>query len=463
MSRGDMTQAAPKVVIVGGGISGLAAAHALGKAGIPNILIESRPRLGGVIETKSINGCVIEGGPDSFLAAKPQASALAKELGLGSELISSNDEKRITYIRRDGKMVPMPDGIMMMVPTKIMPMVKTPLLGIGTKLRMGLEYFRQPNGGPKPDRSVADFIRDHYGDEAVDYLVEPLLAGVYGGDPGDLSAKSVLTRFVDLETKYGSLTRGTLAVMPKKDPSKPSMPLFQTLRSGLGILVDSLEKAIAPTTEVRQDTVAAIERTATGWRVQSSGGAIDATHVILAMPAHAAANLIKNQDAESADLLDAVGYTSSITIAIAYRKQDAASLLPGFGFLVPKKERKRLLACTFVHNKFVNRAPDDLVLLRCFLTGEGGTDAELESTTRAELKEMLGLTAEPVFCTISRWPRAMAQYSVGHADRMARLDQRMAQHPGLYLAGNALNGIGIPDCIQSGQTAAGKIVNSRVP
>ncbi len=448
-----MSPGSPRVVIIGGGISGLAAAHALGKAEIANTLFESRPRLGGVVETKTVDGCVIEGGPDSFLAAKPQAIALIKELGLGADLIHSNDAKRITYIRRDGRMIPMPDGVMMMVPTKIMPLLRTPLLGLGTKIKMGIEYFRKPNG-PLPDRSVADFIRSHYGEEAVDYLAEPLLAGVYGGSPEDLSVNSVLARFVDLETKYGSLTRGVLATLPKRDPAKPAAPLFQTLRGGLGTLIEALETAIAPHTAVDHATAEALERTADGWRVKASGDWIEAGHVILAMPAYAAASLLQGHDPELAKQLNGVGYSSSITVALAYRQPDVSNLLPGFGFLIPKKERKRLLACTFVHNKFSYRAPAGIALLRCFLTGEGGSDGELEALTRGELREMLDVNATPLFCSVSRWPRAMAQYSVGHAARVQVIGDRLGKLTGLSLAGNALNGIGIPDCIQAGQTAA---------
>ncbi|MEO8027189.1 MAG: protoporphyrinogen oxidase [Bryobacteraceae bacterium] len=463
MSPGSNSAGNARVVIVGGGISGLSAAHALGKAGVLSTLFESRPRLGGVIETKRIQDCLVECGPDSFLAAKPQAVALAKELGLGDQIMGSNDEQRITFIRRYGRMVPMPDGLMMMVPTKIMPLIRTPLLGFGTKLRMGLEFFRKPPAVPLPDRSVGDFIRDHYGDEAVDYLAEPLLSGVYGGDPNALSVQSVLARFVDLENKYGSLSRGVLATLPKKTPGAPSTPIFATLRGGLGQIIDALESAIRARTEVRYSTVEALERTGEGWRVRADGAWVDAPHVIIAAPGHAAAHLIRGFDPESAALLDSVGYTSSTTIAIGYRRSEVNGVAKGFGFLVPKKERNQLLAATFVHNKFKHRAPDSTALVRAFLTGTEGSDEDLVATVREELTALIGLRADPLFSSVSRWPRAMAQYTVGHADRQRRLEERIAELPGLYLAGNAQAGIGIPDCIQSGQTAAKRILDSRIP
>jgi oxygen-dependent protoporphyrinogen oxidase len=200
-----------RAVIVGGGVSGLSAAYELSKAGIPSTLIERRPRLGGVVQTDRVEGCVLEAGPDSFLSAKPWALDLIRELGLGADVISSNDHLRVTYVVKRGRLTPLPDGLMLMVPTRIWPMVATGLLGWPTKIRMGLEWFRRPPKAPPSDRSVAEFIRDHYGQEAVDYLAEPLLSGVYGGDPNRLSVGSVLSRFTELEARHGSLTRGVLA------------------------------------------------------------------------------------------------------------------------------------------------------------------------------------------------------------------------------------------------------------
>ncbi|HWR49780.1 MAG TPA: protoporphyrinogen oxidase, partial [Bryobacteraceae bacterium] len=205
----------PRVVIVGGGISGLSAAYYLRKAGIAPTIVERRPRLGGVIETERVEGCVLEAGPDSFISQKPWALQLIREVGLGGDVIASNDHLRVTYVRKGGRLVPLPDGLMLMIPTKILPMVKSGLLGWGTKIRMGLEWFRKPPVDPPEDRSVAEFVAEHYGQEAVDYLAEPLLSGIYGGDPSRLSVASVLPRFVELEAKYGSLTKGVLHARKK--------------------------------------------------------------------------------------------------------------------------------------------------------------------------------------------------------------------------------------------------------
>ena len=449
---------AEPVLIVGGGISGLSAAYYLAKSGIPSRIIERRPRLGGVIQTEYIQGCAIEAGPDSYLGIKPAAAELIREVGMGDQIIGSNDHQRITYIWRHGKLVPLPDGLMMMVPTKIMPMVGSSLLGWGTKIRMGLEYFRRPKNGAAHDRSVAEFITDHYGQESLEYLAEPLLSGVYGGDPKKLSASSVLTRFVELETKYGSLTKGVL-ISRAKAPARPSGALFQTLKGGLTSLIAELEKRIAGQVTVVQGEAEALER----GRVRVNGEWIEGSQIVLACPAYAAAALIGGLDPTLAALLNQVDYSSSLTLSLGFRKSDLGGNPKGFGLLVPSKERQRLVACTWVQNKFSHRVPDDMAVLRCFFGGAADaaaldeTDESLLSIARDEIKRILKVTATPVFHTIARWPRSMAQYTVGHGARLKEIESRIAALGTVYLAGNAYNGIGIPDCIKTGRDAATKI------
>jgi len=404
----------PSVVIVGGGISGLSAAHYLSKAGISSTLIEARPRLGGVIQTEHTQNCVVEAGPDSFLSAKPWAMDLIRELGMESEVIGSNDHERVTYIRRNGRLVALPDGVQMMVPTKILPMVTTPLVSWPTKLRMGLEYFRKPQDGVRGDRSVAEFIEEHYGREAVDYLAEPLLAGIYGGDPAELSVTSVLPRFVELEKKYGSLTRGVLAA--RRNTHGDRQPLFRTLKRGLGSLVDAVWKAAGQMTVVH-GTVNAMERVRDGYRLQIAGDWLSADRVVLACEAHQAAKLLTSVDGRATELLGGIGYNSSITVALGFERKDVREQMQGFGFLVPKRERRRLLACTWVGNKFPHRVPESLALLRCFASGDAAmaeSDAGLVFGMRQEIREIAKVRAEPVFSHVFRWPRSMAQYTVGH-------------------------------------------------
>ncbi len=445
----------PKVLIVGGGISGLSAAYYLNKAGIRPTLIEKASRLGGVVQTSVQQGCVIEAGPDSFLAAKPWAMDLIREVGLADQVIGSNDHLRVTYILKHGKLVPLPDGLMMMVPTKVMPLVGTRLLSWGTKIRMGLELLRRPPKAPLADRSVYDFLLDHYGQESIDYLAEPLLAGVYGGDPREMSASSVLARFVEIESKYGSLTRGVLAA-PRPNGSG-SGSLFRTLKSGLGQLVDALKGSA----DVVQGVVESLEEDGPGFRARVNGDWMTADHVVLATPAGDAARLLHPWNGELAALLQAIPYTSSVTLALGYRKDTFDHPLKGFGFLVPKRERKLMAACTWVGNKFNDRVPDDMVLLRCFMGGEalGQSDDALVEAAQGELRSIMGLQAVPVFHSIARWPNSMAQYTVGHEQRQQQVESIVKSIPGLHLAGNGYRGIGLPDCIRAGKEAAARIIS----
>ena len=439
-----------QTVIIGAGISGLAAAYELSKADVSSILLDPRPRPGGVIETFREQGCIVDGGPDSFLAAKPEAAALCGELGLESDLISSNDHLRKTYIRRGGRMIEMPDGLMMMVPTKIMPVALSPLLSWPTKIRMGLEYFRKP-AAANGDRSIAEFIEDHYGRDAVDYLAEPLLSGVYGGDPRALSVASVLPRFAELEAKYGSLTKGVLATRPKPTPGKPAAPLFQTLKGGLGQLVDALAQAARPHAVFRQAAADAVEFTAAGVRVHAAGDWIDADHVIFACETYRASPLIGGRLGE---LLGQTGYSSSIVVIFGF---DGPPPMDGFGFLVPQAERRQILACTWVGTKFPHRVKEGFNIARCFLAGEAEPDPD---TVLAELQDLAKFSGRPVFTRVFRWPRAMAQYTVGHAARLEEIERLAAAQPRLSLAGNGYRGIGIPDCIRSGRQAAQRVLIS---
>jgi oxygen-dependent protoporphyrinogen oxidase len=451
----------PSVAIVGGGISGLSTAYYLSKAGIDSTLFEARPRLGGVIQTERIDDCVVEAGPDSFISIKPWALDLIRELGLEAEVIGSNDHQRKTFIRRRGRMVELPDGVQMLVPTKILPMAVSPLVSWAAKLRMALEYFRRPRAVPDHDRSVAEFVEEHYGREVVDYLAEPLLAGIYGGDPAELSVASVLPRFVELERRYGSLTRGVLAERPRTDGQRA--PLFRTLRGGLGALVEAASRAAAGAASFLHHRVETIERSGAGFRLRLDGDWLEARYVVLASEAHNASRLTSTVDGRISELLGSVGYNSSITIALGFERAAVAPHMRGFGFLVPKRERRKLMAGTWVGNKFPNRVADSLALLRCFVGGADGeaalaqSDSAITGAVREELREIAGITAEPRFSRVFRWPRSMAQYTVGHGARICELEERLESAPGLSVAGNAYHGIGVPDCVRMGKLTAEKI------
>jgi oxygen-dependent protoporphyrinogen oxidase len=440
--------------VIGGGITGLAACWYLAKAGHRPLLIEKEPRLGGVIRTDEVESCLIEGGPDSFLASKPAAMELIRELGLEDQVIGSNDHQRVTSIVKGGRLVPMPDGLMMMVPTQILPMVKSPLFSWKTKLKMGLEYFRGPVANA-PERSVAQLVREHYGQEAVDYLAEPLLAGVYGGDPEELSADAVLEMFVSMEKKYGSLTKGTLAMRAARAKEAPAGPLFRTLKGGMEQLTQALVCQLPDKMSRYQDEALGIRKSTLGYEIELTRERIYADHVFVCCPATAAAKLLAPLDERMAGLLGEVKYNSSVTLALGYEQADVEGKINGFGFLVPKVERKRMAACTFVKTKFDHRVPPAKAVLRCFLGGSAieVPEGELIREVLAELKDLIGLTPLPLFTRVSRWEGAMAQYGLGHRNRVAEIRKLAERHAGLHLAGNAYDGIGIPDCIRGAKAA----------
>ncbi len=446
------------VVIVGGGISGLSAAFELDKAGIGYTLIERDARLGGVILTHRVEGNTLEAGPDSFISQKPAALQLIRELGLADQVIGSNDHLRSTFIRKNGKLIPMPDGLMMMIPTKAWPMAKSPLLSWGTKIRMGLEYFRKPSVEQPPDRSVADFIGDHFGQEAVDYLAEPLLAGVFGGDPKQLSALSTLPRFVEMERKYGSLSKAALAVPAPPTPATGPASLFRTMKGGLTSLVEALQPK---QTVLFGSAVETLEGNAEGFRLRRNGDWIQATDVILTGPSYEAGRLLEGRLGE---LLQSTGYSSSATVTLGYRKAELGRELKGFGILIPGVERKRMRACTFVSNKFSHRVAEGYEVIRCFLGGTADegvleeSDESILAIVRDELRELLGITAPTAFYRVQRWRKSMAQYTVGHQKRVKTMMSLCDQIPGLHLAGNGYQGIGLPDCIEMGRAAATKAV-----
>jgi oxygen-dependent protoporphyrinogen oxidase len=461
-----------RIAIVGGGISGLAAAFSLEqdrRAGVDldYVLYESSTRLGGVLRTEYIDGCVVEAGPDSFITEKPWAADLSRALGLGDQLIGSNDADRKTYILTKGRLVVMPDGLMFMVPTKILPTGLSPLFSWKAKLRMTQELFHPPRTVDH-DESVAAFVERHYGAEMVDRLADPLLSGVYGGEAASLSVRAVLPRFAEMERTHGSLGRAMLAARKKMPagPHKPAPPLFTSLKNGMQHLAETVVSRLTPTALLTNAPVQALQREAGSWVVSAGMQSDEFDSVIVALPAPAAAQVLRIVSPELSAELSAIQYSSSITVALGYDRAVRQSLPPGFGFLVPRSEGKKLLAATFVHNKFPHRAPDDRALLRCFFAGNNAegvwplADDQIIGIVRNELQQILGLRADPLFARVYKWESAMAQYGVGHLERLDRIERLRQQLPGLALAGNAYRGIGVPDCVRSGRDAAKAIVGS---
>jgi len=487
-----------RVAIIGGGIAGLAAAYELEKArgagaAVEYTIFESRERLGGSLASETVNGIVLERGPDSFLSEKPAGAELCRELGLGDQLTPSNDANRKTHIVVKNRLVPLPDGLMFLIPTKLVPTALTGLFSPATKIKMALELLHPPRPSGQ-DESVAALVERHFGKEAVDRLADPLLSGIYGGDATQLSARTVLPKLVEMETQYGSLTRGMLAAHKQmrakmaamraangnggqgQAGQKPAGPrsIFTTLKGGLQQLVDALEARLNPEWVRTSTAVTALERDGGGWRLRFNRADEFYDAVILATPSWASGKLLAATDAALGDELSGIPYSSSITVNLVFDEAQLGLLPDGFGFLVPAVEGRAMLACTFVHRKFAGRTPTGKAVLRAFLGGANNealldqSDDVLIATVRRELSEILGARVVgphiPAEATqVSRWRRAMAQYAVGHQERMKRVKERMAGLPGLRLAGNAYDGIGIPDCIRTGRNAAKELVAERLP
>jgi len=481
----DGIMASVRIGIIGGGIAGLAAAYELEKAraaGQPlqYTLYEAGPRVGGSLASEIVDGAVLELGPDSFLTEKRAASELCRELGLGSELLPSNDAARKTWIVVGNRLVALPDGLMFLVPTKLAPTAFTRLFSLRTKIRMGMELLHPPRSS-RGDESVAALVERHYGAEAVNRLADPLLSGIYGGDAAQLSARTVLPRLVEMEKNHGSLTRGMLAAHKKmraaaKTSSKPSNGgnVFTALRGGMQQLVDALAARLDPARVCTAMPVSALERTGGGWRLYAGETAREFDALIVASPAWAAGALLAPVDEQLGRELSAIPYSSSITVNLVYEERKIGPLPEGFGFLVPAVEDRCLLACTFAHRKFLGRTPPGKAAIRAFLGGArresllAESDEALVATVRREMTAILGARTlpaaiEPEHVRVTRWRRAMAQYAVGHQERIERIAARVAALPGLRLAGNAYDGIGIPDCIRLGRQAARELAGGAPP
>jgi len=458
---------AKRIAVIGGGTAGLSAAYSLQKvraAGVPvdYVLYESGQHFGGVIRTERVDDCIVEAGPDSFLTEKPWAADLCRELGMGDQLIASNDADRKTYMLVRGRLVPIPDGLMFMVPTKLAPAFLSPMFSWSTKLRIIREWLSPPPAKTS-EMTVAEFVQRHYGREMVDRVAGPLLGGVYGGSADQLSIDAVLPRFVQMEAKYGSLGRAMVAAR-KNMPADSRRPLFTSLKSGMQQMTDALSARL-PQAVLRPSTsVQAVKPESGKWLVISGGRTEEFDGVIIATPAHVAAELLAAKQDELAGELAGIPYSTSMTVVLSYDQSVRAALPPGFGFLVPQPEERNILAATFVHNKFSHRAPDDRALLRCFLAGSVAeqmfamSDAEIAATVQQELRSILGVQAQPLFTRIYRWRKAMAQYVLGHSARVTRIRSLVNQMPGLALAGNAYDGIGVPDCVRTGTEAAQAVV-----
>jgi oxygen-dependent protoporphyrinogen oxidase len=448
------------VAIIGGGISGLSAAYALHKRQVPYLLLEAGPSLGGVIRTETRDRFLLEGGPDSMLAQKPEGLALCRELGLGDRLVPTNPDLRSVYILHRRKLHPLPEGMMLAVPTKILPFARSGLFSWPGKLRMGLDLVI-PGGDGRGDESIASFLRRRFGQEAVERLGEPLLAGIHAGDPERLSILATFPRFRDLEEKHGSLVRGMWATpRPKAAPGVKPPAAFYSLRGGLREMVDALAVRLERERVWTKSAVLSVSRTAEGFSLGVHGGeTVGADRVIVAAPGPKIAPALEGLVPAAARALAAIPFASSATVLLGYRRADVVHPLDGYGMVVPRTEGLRTTALSFVSTKFPYRAPEGHVLLRGFLGGvrDGEvmelTDEEMVETVKGEMAGILGLRGQPVMTRVFRWPGGTPQLEVGHLERMAAVETEVASVPGLLLTGAGIRSTGIPDSVADGTRA----------
>ena len=471
-----------KIIIIGGGIAGLATAFRIQReikegANLECILLEGSNHFGGKISTEKLDGFIIERGPDSFISQKPAAIQLCKQLGLEDRLTGTNPGAPSTFVYTGGKLVTMPDGLSLMIPTKFLPFALTPLFSLPGKIRMAFDLLipkKQDNG----DESLASFVRRRMGEEALNKMAEPMLAGIYASDPEKMSITSTFPMFVETEKKYRSLILGMLArkkAMLMNAVKRPSSAysLFMTLKDGLGEMVDAVIKK-SPDIQFKSGTkVVGIERNKEKWHLKLDDGSenqVDA--VIVATPGTVTAKLLQNITPDSAELLNSIHYVSTATVTLGYKKEGFSHSLDGFGFVVPKAEGCSILACTWTSSKFPHRAPKDYVMLRCYVGGalqEGIAEKDtetLETLVRKDLQQIMGITEIPIFCKVFKNNKSNVQYHVNHSQKIDSIMEDLKNYPGLFLAGSAYRGIGIPDCIQNGNLAAEsalKFVNGKSP
>lgn len=463
-----------RIAVVGGGITGLAAAHRLLELAkergqhVEVSLLEGGDHLGGVISTRRDDGFVLENGPDAMITDKPWGLALARRLGLQDELMGTQDAHRRSFVVRNGTLMPVPEGFQLLAPSRFGPLVSTPIFSWPGKLRMALDLLI-PRRTDDTDESLGHFVQRRLGQEALDRMAQPMIAGIYGADPMKLSLKATLPRFGDMEREHGSVIRGMWARMRTAKTSSATgvsgarYGLFVSFRNGVQTLTDALAARLPGGCVSLNTRVEKLERRADGgWMLSLSTGEVrEVDAVIVALPAYAAGALLRDLAPRAAELLEGVPYASCSTMSLSYRREDVGHALNGFGFVVPSLENLTLMGCTFSHVKYAHRAPEGVALLRAFI-GDAATtrysDAELQELVRKDLRKLLGITVEPQFVHMWRHNRSMPQYAVGHLDRVAEIEAAVAAISGLELAGNAYRGVGIPDCVHSAENAAERVL-----
>ena len=501
----ESLQKSRRIVIVGGGISGLAAAHRLvelqsqehtgvaERAPVEVILLEASGRVGGTVRTYRRDGFLLEGGPDSFISEKPAALELAKRLGLADSIVETNERHRRSFVVSGGRLRPTPEGFQLLAPSRMLPFLMTDIFTWRGKARMALDLVlpRRKDANGSDDESLAAFVRRRFGREALERMAQPMVGGIYTADPESLSLRATMPRFLEMERRDRSLILSMWkAARASKDAARHGRgasgarySLFLSFDEGTQVLTDALasrlpEGTLRLNTRVESltmvsnaraheddatsaDNTPILEHEARRWLLRTSEGeTIEADAVCLALPAHASARLLRGVDDRLADELEAIPYASTATVNLAYRREDIPHPLDGFGFVVPFIERRATLACTFSSVKFAGRAPEGHALLRAFVGGALQPDMfdldeeRMAEAVRRDLRDLLGVSAPPLFAHVEKWPRSMAQYHLGHTERLARIRALLQHNHALTLCGNAYEGAGIPDCVRSGERAA---------
>lgn len=461
----------PKIAVIGGGISGLSAARKLqellGKSALPHevIVFESSDRVGGVIRTTSELGCLTEEGPDSFITQKPWALDLCRSLDMEHELLGTREEKRMTMVVKNGKLHQLPDGFILMAPTRLDSFLFSPLFSIGAKIRMGMEFFIAPDTS-KDDETLADFVRRRLGKEALERVAQPMISGIYAADPECLSLKATMPRFLEMERNNGGVLRSLIASRNYSagGDSGARYSLFMTPRKGMSRIIERLSERLAPGTIATGREIERITPQVSGYRlVDTAGSVCEAAAVIIATPAHKASSLLVETDRALSENLASIRTASTAVINLLFRKDDLPSEPNAVGFVVPAVERLSMIACTFSSLKFDGRSSKDVFALRVFAGGELNPeilehdDRALINMVEQDLRNLLGISTRPVHSTVCRHLGKMPQFDLGHLELAERIHSRASRFPGLALAGNSYRGIGVPDCIKSGESAAERI------
>jgi len=465
-----------RIAVVGGGIAGLAAAHRVielakeKRLSIDLTLLEASQRLGGSIATERVGDFIVEAGPDSFITEKPWALRLCERLGLTTRLVSTQADYQKIYVVNQGKLVALPDGFFLLAPTRFWPFVYSPLFSWRGKLRIAAEIFL-PRGDNHQDESLGSFVRRRFGAEALERVAQPLVGGIYASDPDQLSLTATMPRFRQMELAKRSIIRAMWFEQRRRSRSESGSgarwSLFVTLAGGMQDLVDAITQRI-PNNAIRLNAAAtglSRDEEKKSWRIViGDHEAINADAVIIAAPAFQAAEILEAVANPAAVELKQITYASTATVNLAYHRRDFPRAPDSFGFVVPVIEQRKIMACTFSSLKYPGRAPEDHILLRAFVAGAlqpelfADDDATIIKNVRAELNKLLGVVAQPVFARVWRHPKSMPQYHLGHTARVERIETTLRRFPSIALAGSAYHGVGIADCVHTGEEAAEKIV-----